>query len=284
VVVATGGSGAPSPELPKPPASAPPGAGLAPAETAAAAPPGGELAPAEPSTTASEPAASPEPRRAQAAARPRPSTEEPAAAPEPSLAERLGAGDPRVGLSFAVGGVLILLLALVALRRRSARIAREAAAAPWPPPGAEERPEFATARQESPEEAWERRGDAGPLFAAAEPGPVRDDEPGGPEPVVIPEAPLHGEPEVVAKEIDPARLDELEQRLQRLEARLTDSLDARDRLERQLAAHTEELRVQRAAIARTQRAVRAAVRGPEAAAGQPGSDPSQPQGPGPGEG
>jgi len=33
-------------------------------------------------------------------------------------------------------------------------------------------------------------------------------------------------------------------------------VDARERLERQVAAQTEELRVQRAAIARTQRAVR----------------------------
>ncbi len=68
-------------------------------------------------------------------------------------------------------------------------------------------------------------------------------------------------------------VEELERRIERLEARLSDSLDSRERLERQLAAHTEELRVQRAAIARTQRAVRAAVRGPEGAVGEPAVGP-----------
>jgi septal ring factor EnvC (AmiA/AmiB activator) len=49
---------------------------------------------------------------------------------------------------------------------------------------------------------------------------------------------------------------ELESRLSKLETRLEESIDSRERLERQVAAQTEELRVQRAAIARTQRAVR----------------------------
>ena len=49
---------------------------------------------------------------------------------------------------------------------------------------------------------------------------------------------------------------ELATRVGELETRLEDAVDAKDRLERQLAAQTEELRVQRAAIARTQRAVR----------------------------
>ena len=45
-------------------------------------------------------------------------------------------------------------------------------------------------------------------------------------------------------------------RVEALEGRCDELVDARDRLERQVAAQTEELRVQRAAIARTQRAVR----------------------------
>ncbi len=45
-------------------------------------------------------------------------------------------------------------------------------------------------------------------------------------------------------------------RVQALEGRIDELVDSRDRLERQVAAQTEELRVQRAAIARTQRAVR----------------------------
>lgn len=49
---------------------------------------------------------------------------------------------------------------------------------------------------------------------------------------------------------------ELEQRIVSLESRMDELVDARERLERQVAAQTEELRVQRAAIARTQRAVR----------------------------
>jgi hypothetical protein len=49
---------------------------------------------------------------------------------------------------------------------------------------------------------------------------------------------------------------EFERRIASLESRLDEVVDARERLERQVAAQTEELRVQRAAIARTQRAVR----------------------------
>ncbi len=51
-------------------------------------------------------------------------------------------------------------------------------------------------------------------------------------------------------------LREFERRIASLETRLDEVVDARERLERQVAAQTEELRVQRAAIARTQRAVR----------------------------
>jgi hypothetical protein len=51
-------------------------------------------------------------------------------------------------------------------------------------------------------------------------------------------------------------LREFEQRMASLEARLDEVSEAKERLERQVAAQTEELRVQRAAIARTQRALR----------------------------
>jgi hypothetical protein len=53
---------------------------------------------------------------------------------------------------------------------------------------------------------------------------------------------------------------ELERRLSLLEQRLEEVIDAKDRLERQVSAQTEELRVQRAAIARTQRVLRTVVR------------------------
>jgi hypothetical protein len=49
---------------------------------------------------------------------------------------------------------------------------------------------------------------------------------------------------------------EMERRLADLERRLEQLTEARERLERQVAAQTEELRVQRASIARTQRVVR----------------------------
>ena len=49
---------------------------------------------------------------------------------------------------------------------------------------------------------------------------------------------------------------DMSSRVEALEGRIDELVDARDRLERQVAAQTEELRVQRAAIARTQRAVR----------------------------
>jgi hypothetical protein len=63
-------------------------------------------------------------------------------------------------------------------------------------------------------------------------------------------------------------LRDLEQRLAQLEQRLARDADARERLERQVVAQTEELRVQRAAIARTQRVLRTLSR-PEDLATEP---------------
>ncbi len=73
-----------------------------------------------------------------------------------------------------------------------------------------------------------------------------------------------------AGEGDVARLvQELDRRVAQLETRLDESVDARERLERQVAAQSEELRVQRAAIARTQRALRSLNRGEEEQATEP---------------
>jgi hypothetical protein len=63
-------------------------------------------------------------------------------------------------------------------------------------------------------------------------------------------------------------LRDLEQRLALIEQRLARDADARERLERQVVAQTEELRVQRAAIARTQRVLRTLSR-PEDLATEP---------------
>ena len=62
---------------------------------------------------------------------------------------------------------------------------------------------------------------------------------------------------------------ELERRVAQIETRLDESVDARERLERQVAAQSEELRVQRAAIARTQRALRGLNRSDEEQATEP---------------
>ncbi len=61
---------------------------------------------------------------------------------------------------------------------------------------------------------------------------------------------------------------ELVGRIAELEGRLESLMESRERLERQVAAQTEELRVQRAAIARTQRVVRSMGK-PEDAATEP---------------
>ena len=58
-------------------------------------------------------------------------------------------------------------------------------------------------------------------------------------------------------------LQDFERRIATLEARLDESNEAREKLKRQVAAQSEELRVQRAAIARTQRALRTMTPGDE---------------------
>jgi len=72
-------------------------------------------------------------------------------------------------------------------------------------------------------------------------------------------------------------VQELAGRIANLEARLDEANDSRERLERQVAAQSEELRVQRAAIARTQRALRSLSRSEEDQATEPAlREPSQP--------
>jgi len=73
-----------------------------------------------------------------------------------------------------------------------------------------------------------------------------------------------------------AGLRELERRMTQLEGRLDQANEARERLERQVTAQSEELRVQRAAIARTQRALRGMTRGGEEATEPALRDPSKP--------
>jgi hypothetical protein len=72
-------------------------------------------------------------------------------------------------------------------------------------------------------------------------------------------------------------VQDLANRIANLEARLDEANDNREKLERQVAAQSEELRVQRAAIARTQRALRSLSRSEEDQATEPAlREPSQP--------
>lgn len=64
-------------------------------------------------------------------------------------------------------------------------------------------------------------------------------------------------------------LREFEQRMASLESRLDEVTESKERLERQVTAQTEELRVQRAAIARTQRALRNLTRPEDDSATEP---------------
>ena len=73
---------------------------------------------------------------------------------------------------------------------------------------------------------------------------------------------------------------EFERRMAAMESRIDELVDSKERLERQVAAQTEELRVQRAAIARTQRAVRNMSRSGDDSPTEPAPrDPARPEGP-----
>jgi hypothetical protein len=101
-----------------------------------------------------------------------------------------------------------------------------------------------------------------------------DEEERGWQTLSVPTAP--SEPEIAAPPPSPASIPEsgedrvaiLERRILRLEGRIEELLESRQRLERYAAAQNEELRVQRAAIARTQRVLRGVVR-PEETGSEP---------------
>jgi hypothetical protein len=84
---------------------------------------------------------------------------------------------------------------------------------------------------------------------------------GAPEPAIVAPAPAPAMVAAATHHHAPAAAgadmsEETERRIAELERRIEQLAEARERLERQVAAQTEELRVQRAAIARTQRVVR----------------------------
>jgi hypothetical protein len=142
----------------------------------------------------------------------------------------------RFGSPFALGATALVLLALFVWLRRRLRAGEGRRLPPLP---------------EEDREPYEPPSRAVPV----------DDTDGGGESVfdVEPDA-LAAHEEVpslrtpVASGLDSE--DENERRIAHLEKRMEELGEAKDRLERQIAAQTEELRVQRAAIARTQRVLR----------------------------
>jgi hypothetical protein len=271
-------------EIAQPPASLPPGSDDVPsgspqqlAMAQPPTPPSGTAAlvqPAAPgSTGGSLEAPRPAPKPA-ARARPKPAPAEPAAMTAPS-----GGGLFSMrNITIAGVGVVLLGAAFVFVRRRNQAEVVDASAFESPlgdevsfgsfdseegsdpiidaPPVSEPSPAEEGADMESFSE------DAGAAVSAPGAGPM-------------------GAQAAALGGADVARLvGDFERRVAAMEARIDELVEAKERLERQVAAQTEELRVQRAAIARTQRAVRNMSRPIDDSATEPAErDPSRPEGP-----
>jgi hypothetical protein len=140
----------------------------------------------------------------------------------------------RFGSPFALGTFALVLLALFVWLRRRAREGRR-----LPPLPEDDREPY-----EPPSRAVPvgDEGEAGESVFDVEPDALDTHEP--PPSLRTP----------VTSGLDSE--DESERRIAHLEKRVEELGEAKDRLERQIAAQTEELRVQRAAIARTQRVLR----------------------------
>jgi hypothetical protein len=143
--------------------------------------------------------------------------------------------------------------------------------APPTPPDAAMGPLFASAAERAPEAEADEEIDEvaeASIYDVAEDEPGRAGELDYASPVssyapstAIPPASVAAAGEAEALEGDVMRvIGELERRIAHLETRLEEVVDAKERLERHVAAQTEELRVQRAAIARTQRVLRTLVK------------------------
>ena len=293
--------GLPAPPPPsRPPEAAPPEpAPSEPGVTPDGTAPSGEApgtGPSEEAPSATAPAEAPTPPAEEA--KPAPPAEVPAPTPPP---HRPGLGPTTSWLDvqivlLAVAALLLLFLVWRRLGRRAAAPAHE----PILPL------RFTEVLPEPPEEAGAPAGAPPlPLFEAAaptepagaadavvlpEPGPAlpaglgeRETAPlidGDLDAVVADEPAAAGEwVGALGPAAAPTRLAEsegeltrlvreLERRIAHLETRLDEAADARERLERHMAAQTEELRVQRAAIARTQRVLRSLAR-PEDLATEP---------------
>ena len=281
---------------PPAPAAAPLGVGsagaadaAAPAPTADAAPAPGTGAEVAPGAPAEPAPAAPEKKAKRARA---PEAFEPTPEPPGWLAFLPAPFDDPLVLG-GIGALLALIAALAVVRRRATR-ETEAFASPFDAAepleaaggsglGVEQGSAGAASFEPvSTSPVAAPTAEMGPLFASAT--VVDDDEasifdvtaedavaedvdtPSVPAPPAFePAAPALGaasEPidETELTEEEMRLIEELERRLAHLETRLEEVVDAKERLERHVAAQTEELRVQRAAIARTQRVLRTVVK------------------------
>lgn len=230
--------------------------------------------------------------------------EEPAPVPPPSAAPLPDSGSSDSLLSSpvvlaAVAGLAVVTLLFVLGRRRGAR--EEESLSPLdrtdgdPPEGelfAEDEgvaygasPEAEVMADEEPSEPAPfvdppQDHDIEPEAAVAPPAPAPMEEAEMEQGFDLPGTPEAGQP-VVPAPLSPSELgsgevgklvEEFERRIAHLENRLEEVVDAKERLERQVAAQTEELRVQRAAIARTQRVLRTIAR-PEDEISEPAPKP-----------
>jgi hypothetical protein len=196
-----------------------------------------------------------------------PTLPRPLPVPPPREAERglLGALPAPLDQPLVLAGIaaaLILVLAFLALRRRGAKAEHEAITpfAAGEPFSVDEK--LGAAQELGAAEGREGPEAALPIGLGAEASlfdqPVGEVEPSGEEPAAGTTMDREEEAAAVppADKVAPGPGQEFERRVAQLEERMEEVIDAKDRLGRQLAAQTEELRVQRAAIARTQRVLR----------------------------
>jgi hypothetical protein len=108
-----------------------------------------------------------------------------------------------------------------------------------------------------PEPVAEVEADASDSLFGGEPAPEPE--------ITAPTMAMPSASAPVAAPMAAALSEDTERRIADLERRIEQLAEARERLERQVAAQTEELRVQRAAIARTQRVVRSIAKTEELA-------------------
>jgi hypothetical protein len=183
-------------------------------------------------------------------ARVRPETTPPPAPAAPSGST----GVSPLVIAAAVVALVLVVGAVVIRRRRQGEVE---AATDFFPPESDEGVEIGSAVETTPVGA---PGPGAGLEPAGMPiPPPKDDEED--LPVVPGTQPAPVVPRPVA---DAGPAGDVDRRIQGLETRLEEVVDARERLERQVSAQAEELRVQRAAIARAQRVLRTLARPEEA--------------------